>query len=239
MENSPAIIVTRDQAERFCGQMCFDRYLQLANNDAGQALALYRWNNRCAGVVHEQIGYIEAAVRNTIDRQLTAWSLANCGSENWTDTQTMSPIIHRLLHAQIADARKLAGGKNASHDHVVECLMWGSWVKLIGLPQTSKSSQLQQNLWNQTLYKAFPNIHHGSQTTDLEAGRQSIARKLQFLRNFRNRAAHFEDLTILESRKEDLINNSLSLLAAIDPSFAIGWFSPGAIRDIVRLKPAV
>lgn len=72
MENSPAIIITRDQAERFRGRMCFDRYLQLANNDADQALALYRWNNRCAGVVHEQIGYIEAAVRNTVDRQLAA-----------------------------------------------------------------------------------------------------------------------------------------------------------------------
>lgn len=239
MENSQAIIIDREQAERFCGRMRFDWYLQLANGDTGLALALYRWNNRCAGVVHEQIGYVEAAVRNTIDRQLAAWNLSNCGSASWTDVQTMPKIIRKLLHAQISDAQNLAGGKNASHDQVVECLMWGSWVKLVGLPQKSKNSRLQQNLWRQSLYKAFPNIHPGRQSTDLETDRQSIARKLQFLRNFRNRAAHFKDLTILAGKEEKLINNSLSLLAAIDPSFVTGWFSPAAIRNIVRLKPAI
>lgn len=60
---------------------------------------------------------------------------------------------------------------------------------------------------------------------------------LEYLRINRNLEAHFMDLRNLPKEKEGIIQTSLQLLSAIDPSCEHGWFSPSAIRRIVSMRP--
>lgn len=115
---------------RFCGQFRYANYLEQEDDDPARAIRLAHWNTMAAGVMHEQLGYVEIAVRNAIDRELCDWNMRNNGSPDWTDPSRLPYPIDKLIAKQIKDAwSKL---KNPSHGAVVDRLMWGTWVKLVG-----------------------------------------------------------------------------------------------------------
>lgn len=222
------------QAEKFCGRARFGRYLDDADADPAVAVALCKWNHRFAGVLHEQIGYVEIAVRNAIDRQLRNLARIQNGNESWTCEGNEPGQVGKIIGKQIREARHLAiaahPGQAITHDDVLSKLMWGTWVKLIGLPEDSERTELQRELWASCISQAFPQVMHD------EPGRQGIARNLGYLRGIRNRAAHFDNLYDAATHKRRIINAAMYLLTAIDKDFSHGWIDISRLRKEARAK---
>lgn len=222
------------QAEKFCGRARFGRYLDDAAADPTLAVALCKWNHRFAGVLHEQIGYVEIAVRNAIDRQLRALARIRNGNESWTCEGNEPEQVLKIIGKQIREARHLTiaahPGQSITHDDVLSKLMWGTWVKLIGLPEDSERTELQRKLWASCISHAFPRAMQD------ESGRQSIAKNLGYLRGIRNRATHFDNLYDAATHKRRIINASMYLLTAIDKDFSRGWIDIGRLRKEARAK---
>ena len=149
----------------------------------------------------------------------------------------MPYLVSRLVGKQIAEARARvrnnARGEYPDHDDIVAKLMWGTWVKLIGRPITKEETALQQELWSSSVHNAFPNVDNS------EEGRYRIARNLYFLRNVRNRAAHFDNLTQQALRIQSVVNASLFLLHSIDAAFTVGWVSPKDLRSMAKRGTAL
>lgn len=224
---------------KFCGTARFDRYLMDANGDFGMALSLCRWNHRFAGILHEQIGYVEICVRNAIDRQLRRLALAETGHEDWTNPQHMPDLVSKTVTGQIRKARDLAqqalqtSRNEITHDDVVSKLMWGTWAKIVGNAETTEKTQHQQELWRLAVSGAFPNAPQNEQ------GRLAVARNLVYLRSARNKAAHFDNLSTVSKQKRRVINASMYLLSGVDKSFTHGWFNASALRAMSRERQAI
>ncbi|WEV46400.1 hypothetical protein OZX62_08150 [Bifidobacterium sp. ESL0690] len=222
-------------ALKLCSEARLSRYLRATNGNENLAILLCKQNHAFAGTLHQQIGYVEIAVRNTIDRALRQLSLQENGSELWTEEDNAPTIIYKIIRAPIANARKRAYKKHGStitHDDVVSNLMWGTWIKLVG-EDIKIENELQRQLWQTALANAFPNV------TPDENGRKQISRNLCYLREIRNRAAHFDNLDDAAKHKRRIINASLFLLHAIDDDFTHGWFDPAAIRNAVKQRDAI
>lgn len=220
-------------ARKFCGIARFDRYLHDADGDFAAALSLCKWNHRFAGVLHEQIGYVEICVRNAIDRQLRQLALDETGHEDWTEPSHTPELVSKTVKGQIRKAVDLAQStrieqRAISHDDVVAKLMWGTWVKIIGNAETTAKTEQQQELWHISVSRAFPNVPQN------ESGRLAIARNLAYLRTVRNKAAHFDNLTTTAKQKRRVINASMYLLAGVDKSFSHGWFNASVLRAMSR-----
>ena len=223
------------QALKFCGEARFNRYLDDAEGDINTALALCKWNHEFAGVLHEQIGYVEVCVRNAIDRELRIMSRAQTGDSCWTNLEHAPEIVAKLLSRQIREARSAAkvsldATVQITHDDILSKLMWGTWVKIVGLPEASEKTDLQQELWSTSLYRAFPNVSAG------EEGRQKIAGNLGYLRIVRNKAAHFDNLYDAADHRKRVVNASLSLLTSIDKDFGRGWLNISRFRTAAKKK---
>lgn len=226
-------------ARKFCGVARFDRYLADADGDFGTALSLCKWNHRFAGVLHEQIGYVEICVRNAIDRQLRQLALAETGYEDWTNPQHMPDLVGKTVKGQIRKARDLAqqalrtSRNEITHDDVVSKLMWGTWSKIVGNAETGEKTERQQALWRMAVSGVFPNAPQNEQ------GRLAVARNLVYLRSVRNKAAHFDNLSTVSEQKRRVINASLYLLSNVDRSFVHGWFDASALRAMSRERQAI
>lgn len=220
-------------ARKFCGAARFDRYLRDADGDFFVAMSLCKWNHHFAGVLHEQIGYVEICVRNAIDRQLRQLAMEETGNEDWTEPSHTPELVNKTVKGQIRKALDLARStrieqRPVTHDDVVSKLMWGTWVKIIGNAETTEKTEQQQELWRISVCRAFPNVPQD------ESGRLAIARNLAYLRTVRNKAAHFDNLTTTAKQKRRVINSSMYLLSAVDKSFSRGWFDAAALRAVSR-----
>lgn len=226
-------------ARKFCGIARFDRYLTDTGGDFGTALSLCKWNHRFAGVLHEQIGYVEICVRNAIDRQLKSLALAETGYEDWTNPQHMPDLVSKTVKGQIRKARDLAqqekgtSRREITHDDVVSKLMWGTWSKIVGNAETTEKTEQQQALWRAAVSGAFPNAPQNEQ------GRLSVARNLAYLRSARNKAAHFDNLSTVSKHKRRVINASFYLLSSVDKSFVHGWFDASVLRAMSRERQSI
>ncbi|WEV69747.1 hypothetical protein OZX73_02385 [Bifidobacterium sp. ESL0775] len=222
-------------AVKFCSEARLSHYLRDSHGDSNKAIQLCRWNHDFAGIVHQQIGYVEIAVRNTIDRALRQLAFTKTGNEFWTNQGNEPVIVYKIIRKPIENARNRAYKEHPdgiSHDDVVAKLMWGTWLKLIG-EDIPIENQLQQNLWTTSLFSAFPNVQPNEQ------GRLRISRNLSYLRSVRNKAAHFDNLTETAEHKRRVINASLFLLHAIDDDFTHGWFQPNTIRQEARKRDTI
>lgn len=226
-------------ARKFCGVARFDRYMTDAAGDFGTALRLCKWNHGFAGVLHEQIGYVEICVRNAIDRQLRQLALTETGHEDWTNPRYMPDLVGKTVKGQIRKARDLAqqalqtSRNEITHDDVVSKLMWGTWSKIVGNAETTERTRQQQELWRIGVCGAFPNAPQN------ERGRLSVARNLVYLRSARNKAAHFDNLSTVSEQKRRVINASLYLLSSVDNSFVYGWFDASTLRAMSRERRAI
>lgn len=233
MENTALKVFGRDR---------FDRYLQDAKGDVDVAIELARWNQEFVGLLHTQIGYVELATRNAIDVQLRKLSLAERGTEDWTEARCIPEKVYSLLGSIIEQARRRATRDANSrsyrsshrtddsvlHADVLSQLMWGAWVKLIGESESSQNTRIQQELWRDCLYSAFAYGPSG------EPGRIKLSRKLFYLQRIRNSGAHFDNLFNTAQNINQIINACFSVLSSIDPDLTQGWINPGLLRGKAR-----
>lgn len=244
-------------AERFLGRARLERYLRELP-DLDGALALHAWNERYAGALHVILGYAEIALRNAMDRALSALGAGQMGTAHWTGVDSyhyngeraipdsmripsaISPLIRQDVfrahqHAREASLDRVAARQSPrtdrgyGHEDVLAQLMFGTWCRLVGRPVTSRETERTQRLWASVLHDAFPHVPAD------ESGRIRIARKLAQLREIRNREAHHENLLYVDA--DGVIDAVMSLLAAIDPAYGRGWVNPDPVRQVAYDDP--
>lgn len=226
-------------------------YIGVAGGDAHRAAELYEWSTKLAGAWHSHIGYIEVAVRNAIDRELTTWNASRTDDlgvlygPDWTSAGRADPLLYSTISRALDEARENARkeaqrrppgharrGVQPNHDDVVAQLSFGSWSRLVTVPQGPKDSRAnsaQIRLWEQTLHRAFPGAKPG------EPGRIWIGRQLEGVRRLRNRIAHHDNL--LEVDTTARLNGSLALLACIHSDFPALVMGPNTLRQLAASDP--
>ena len=225
---------TLQEAQQFCGVARFDRYMRDANNDLDTAMLICKSNHELAGILHEQIGYVEICVRNAIDLELRKLALKEKQNEEWTNPLYMPDSVKDLIENQIKKAREIAvrshPGGSVNHDDILSKLMWGTWVKLVGSSETNSNNRIQQKLWKDAVCNAFPFVNCSKINKQDDYGRKIISRNLIYIKEIRNKAAHFDNLYSIAQKNKNLINALFTLLHAVNESFTIGWIDPAKIR---------
>lgn len=133
-----------DALERLVSPARLATYIDAADGDRCRAVDLYLCAAQLAGALHGQIAFVEIAVRNAINIELSAWSVKSGGVPEWSSAGVTVDPLYSLLRRQLVDARNRAAqemaerpsshprcGTPPSHDDVVAQLMFGSWVKLV------------------------------------------------------------------------------------------------------------
>jgi hypothetical protein len=199
-------------------------YLRAADDELPRALALYEWNIRASEAVLGLTAIVEVVVRNAIDRELRAWSVAHHGTACWFDHVPLDPRGSAdLRHAR---ARATRNGQEAEiHGKVIAELTFGFWRYLT-------ESRYLSTLWMPALQHAFPRG-----TAHAPTRRRNVAHLMAKLQFARNRAAHHEP--IHRRDVHDDLRAARSLLRWVSRS-ALAWFddvqtiSDINIRDLFR-----
>lgn len=185
------------------------------------ALRLYEWNMRAAASVMELTGVVEVIARNSLDRELRAWTAARTGAP-WFD---VAPLDSRG-RADLAKARARAsrdGRRGELHGKIIAELTFGFWRYLV-------ESRYHTSLWVPDLHRAFP---HGPD--NLRVRRSEVTRRLQQLHFVRNRAAHHEPIHARNLQRDH--DYALELLGWISPQAAVWAAETTSLRAVLRARP--
>ncbi|WP_336624978.1 MULTISPECIES: hypothetical protein [unclassified Microbacterium] len=237
------MISQRQTRARLLSAPRFTPYLTASNQDDDAAWELYSWATELSGAMHAQISFVEIAVRNTLDRELSRWNASQGGPVEWTAEHGAKGDLYGLLGKELREARARARkeskrrpknhprhGVTPTHDDVVAQIMLGTWVKvLIPLSQTEPHTR-QQNLWAQGISGAFANGNDGS-----DAARVGIGTRLDSIRRLRNRVAHHDN--ILDVKVAHRLNEILGVVHKIDPNYPALVMHNSRVRVINRADP--
>ncbi len=244
--SAATVIASRLPAARF------EPYLAAAGSTAA-GMRLYRWNIEMTGALHESLGVVEVALRNTIDRQLQAWNPTRSRSTgqtygpNWVENpappllQLLRPVENprKWTYTSARDrAQKDADARDCTHprarhapnhDDVVAHMTFGTWIHL--LPRKKDNSVdgfgpgAQRGLWKHALKDAFPH-----QPDPLVI--HQWASRLHLLRN---RVAHLEPL--IDTDVMSYHKSAARLLRAIDPVVGDWYAGTSRVPTVYKNRP--
>jgi hypothetical protein len=159
----------------------------MAHGDRVAAIRLYERNTRFSGALYCSIQGLEVCLRNAIHRSLTTRY-----GPDWFDRLTglKYPLPQKI---EAAKSNILDDGKLLTPGRVVAELSFGFWTALL-------SARYEKRLWVPCLHRAFPHAFAGPEFGPTTSGarrrvnRQDIARRLDGIRELRNRIAHHESI---------------------------------------------
>jgi hypothetical protein len=181
-------------------------YLQSANGNKDDALALYEWSARTAAAAFETVGHLEVLLRNALDRCLRDhFREEKCGIP-WFLLPT--PGGDRVADAVAVVRDRLRPLRKETRHQIVAELSFGFWSGLLG-PK-------YEDLWREAIRHAFP---HSS------GRRKQVAVAVERVRKFRNRLAHHDSMINVDIPFE--IRNVVELASFIDANAAV-WLENGS-----------
>lgn len=223
----------------------FGSYLRAASGDSAKALELYHWNSRVSAALYESLHIVEVALRNAVDRELSAWNrtqtdaAGNSRSADWLmDTPA---LIERLVRREkIAEAKEQArkhirrrrlthANRNPqpNHSDVLAQLTFGTWRFILQAPTGSRPDPGRVLMWRDVLPNAFPCMTR--QPADVVA---DVVR----IYEARNRVAHLEPMLDVQQVQEirdsvERVLSDMSMLLSV-------WFqTQETITDVLRKHP--
>lgn len=189
-------------------------YLKKCEDDENRALELYSWNTRASAGFYPLLQGLEIALRNSIHTQLT------CDyRENWYSSEIKDTYSKGEIDKVIKKLRRHQQNKNITPSDIIANLSLGFWVSLF--------SSDYEALWRKSLYKIF-------ESDSAFGKRNPVSKKLQKLRNLRNRVAHHEPIFSLDL--QDHLKSILELTKTISPAMA-GWMKQYDMDTILQEKP--
>src|SRR5699024_8635232 len=108
------------------------KYLRLTNGDESNALGLYVLNARAIAAVLVDLHYVEVALRNKFDRELTD----GFGASDWFVCEQFSSLMdvrsrNIIEDARTRAARRLPKSRALPPGKVIAELSFGFWLRLI------------------------------------------------------------------------------------------------------------
>ena len=171
--------------EYILSQERIGRYLKACNGDSRKAMTLYRYNLQISQEMFTIISCFEVALRNAIDRNLTAtlgadW-LRDAILPNGIFTHPLLSKTHNIIYHSYT---KLQGQNMYSPSKLLSDMEFGIWKYMF--------SPLQYRLTGRTLLQIFPNKQRS--TPQLQINQAYIFNELDKVNNLRNRIAHHEPI---------------------------------------------
>jgi hypothetical protein len=186
------------QASAWLSDPRFAPFLEAAQGDHLDAVALYDWHSEVAASCFGMIHHFEVLVRNAIDGALGDEQPQQPLKDTWLmDFDILQPDGIKQV---IVAVERLEKGKGITRSRVVAGVSFGFWAGLF--------SKKYEELWRHRLRYAFP---HGS------IMRKDLTEPMRLIQRFRNRVAHHDCLLgqNIERRADDML-----LIA--------GWIDPDA-----------
>lgn len=158
----------------------FAKYRIWAGGDDALARRLYAKNIEVAEAFYTPLHAVEITLRNKVDI-----ALHNSFSDFWFDNNQVVCALY--MQDKVAQARgKLRRlSTDLTHGHIIAELTFGFWSGMF--------SKGQAHLWGRHLRQIFQGHTH--------LQRKDIARKLNDIRDIRNRIAHHEAIIHLDPNK--------------------------------------
>jgi Abi-like protein len=210
-----------EQVARWVGETRFQRYLDARDGQHERAVALYIWNARVCAAFLEVLCHLEVLLRNAIDRQFPAstpgGSLSILDSKVWLCDPAILTLESREKVNE-AIARLQSERKRPTRGRVIASLSFGFWQALF--------SGAYEDLWRNTLFRAFPNG---------DGSRREIASQAGSILHFRNRIAHHEAIFFSDlTARHDQI---LQLAGAIDAEAARYIQNVSSVEALLSGRP--
>ena len=164
--------------ERLLSNERFSTYLTHAKGDREKAFHLYTYNSRLSSSLFEVIGGLEVALRNSVHLTLTR----AFGSDAWYDHVPFSWAQYEERALNRAKAQIRSRRKSIAPGRVIAELTFGFWCGMTG-------KLYSRSLWIPSLHKAFPHK---------KLGHKDAYRRLNEIRELRNRIAHHECILHLD-----------------------------------------
>lgn len=120
-------------------------------------------------------------------------------------------------------------GQPVSHDDIVAQLTFGSWSSLLGEGLSWQRACETDTLWYDALHNAFPYARINA------SGRRYIGKRLERMRQLRNRIPHQENL--LRINVNDRLRDMLTVLSSIDPNYPTWAMADSRVRQVAREDP--
>ncbi|WP_052809958.1 hypothetical protein [Streptomonospora alba] len=150
-------------------------YLEKADGDRQDALALYEWSARTAAAAFEDVGHLEVLLRNALDSRLRLRFHEDSRRIPWF-LMPLPGDVHVAASVQSVRERLREEGRE-SRDQIVAGLSFGFWSGLL--------DEAYEELWRECLHEVFPN----------SSGRRAqVFSVLDGVRRLRNRLAHHDSL---------------------------------------------
>ncbi|TQL56148.1 Abi-like protein [Subtercola boreus] len=176
-----------------------EHYLAECGGDLSAAMRLYEWNAELSAAFWESLSFLEVALRNAIDREMTSIHARKSRSGHWIFDDALElgrdaggPSRHRQPYLDVSTAirRDRSNGMPISPGQVISELPFGFWHQMV--------SKRQSFLWPD-LAAAFPNSPRRSQAL--------VHDPVSRLRTFRNRIGHHHRIWSIDSagRYADLL----------------------------------
>lgn len=210
-----------DQVARWLGEPRFRAYLAKTDGQHGRAVALYRWNGEISAAFLEVIHHLEVLMRNAIDQQFSEPYSGAPLSILVPDVWLCDPHVlteESLEKVNEAITRLQRNGKRPTRGRVIASLSFGFWHALF--------SSVYEELWRETLSKAFPN---GT------GRRREVANLSGPVLQFRNRIAHHE--AIFSSNLDRQHSRILRLAGLIDEEAEHFIASLSRVEKLLHEKP--
>lgn len=189
-------------------------YLQDADNDPTQALALYEWNEDVGSAFQIILSRFEVTFRNSIDR-----CLVDAYGRDWlTDGRA------RLDHVANARVDKVLNAlrhqrKSVQPPNIIAALPLGFWVSLLGsgglMARRGPKADYETTIWRKAVRNAFPCRER--------LVRRTVHALVTPLHKLRNRIAHCEPIYHLDL--------ALEHQRILDVT---GWMSPEMRKWIIQ-----
>jgi hypothetical protein len=182
---SPPFQFTKSEfeaVERLLSAERFSTYIGHARGDKEQAFRLYIHNIRLSSSLFECIGGLEVALRNSIHLTLTQ----AFHSDAWYDRVPFQWQPHERSSLQKAKEQICSRGKQPVPSQVISEMTFGFWCGIL-------KRHYSAALWIPHLHKAFPNRR---------LAYKNVQRRLNGIRELRNRIAHHECILHLDLAQE-------------------------------------
>lgn len=230
-------------------------YLAAAGSVAG-ALRLYRWNLELSGAIHESLGVVEVAMRNSIDAQLRMWNRerpapagASAHGTNWVE-HPARPLLgilnprgrggrppkstyesareRAIKDSNLRDPAHPRRGVSPNHDDIVAHITFGTWVKLLPSKRDDQG-RIAPGPQRGLWDNAIKHSfpHHADPLVV-----HHWANRLHLLRN---RVAHVEPLIATDVMSYH--RTAARLLRAIDPAMGDWYAGISRIPEVYRQRP--
>ncbi len=209
--------ITQEEIDRWITAPRFRAFLEAAEGDRTQAMALYDWNVCLSAIFFEVLSYTEILLRNAIDAQFTPTHHSQAATESWLcDASILTPKSLERVTEAIENIERAK--KEPTRARVVANLSFGFWRALL--------DKRYKQLWIENLHHAFPNGN---------GDRAQVSSLLAKLNPFRNRLAHHEPIinASIEKHHEDL----LELTRIIDADAADWVEARSCVPQIVAWRP--